>query len=293
MHARLKRLAASASLLPLAACHVVAGYEDSVDQSTLGSTAGQSGGGDPCAGRSAPEDLLGSAVVPQPLGDGSGCFWIDKTETTRDQYQRFLDDPSVAAAAESPCHQNATLDPAPAEAGGEEQCSLLAGETISTAGDHPIVCVDWCDARAYCRWAGKQLCGDDYVNLDRAADSDWYAACAGGEAGNAYPYGRAHQAQICAGTEHETAGCETGSCTTVPAGSLPSCANDAGALHLSGNVAEWTDSCQDNTGASDSCRARGGSFKAESGEATCEATRSYERDTRRATLGFRCCAYDD
>jgi formylglycine-generating enzyme required for sulfatase activity len=287
-------LAASALLLPLSACHVLAGYEDVVEVNPIGA-AGQSGSGEVCEGRSVPEGLNGTAVVPQSLGDGTGCFWIDRTEVTRDQYQRFLDDPTVEAAAESPCHQNATLDPAPAppNTSAGEECSVLTGEVISTEGDHPIVCVDWCDARAYCRWAGKRLCGDDYVNFDRAAASDWYTACAGGDAGSAYPYGRAHQAQICAGTEHETAGCETGDCTTVSAGSLQSCATEAGVLHLSGNVAEWTDSCQDNTGPGDSCRARGGSFKAESGDATCEATRSYDRDTRRATLGFRCCAYDD
>ena len=50
-------------------------------------------------------------------------------------------------------------------------------------GDRPVEGVDWCDAWAYCYYAGKDLCGDadgnpvDQSDPNWATSSEWYRAC--------------------------------------------------------------------------------------------------------------------
>ena len=70
-----------------------------------------------------------------------------------------------------------------------------------------MVCVDWCDARAYCAGVRKRLCGKigrgtnattDYAN---AATSEWYRACSSSGV-NAYPYGNTRDASACNGYDH-------------------------------------------------------------------------------------------
>ncbi len=88
--------------------------------------------------------------------------------------------------------------------------------------------------------------------------------------------------------------------TTVPVGSIATCkspvATYAAAFDLTGNVAEWENSC-DKTQASgagtDACRARGGSFAPSSSpqaDLRCDADRILPRNAFAADVGFRCCA---
>jgi hypothetical protein len=48
------------------------------------------------------------------------------------------------------------------------------------------VCVDWCDAHAYCKPVGKRLCGkigggpNLYADYASASSSEWYRACSSG-----------------------------------------------------------------------------------------------------------------
>ena len=57
---------------------------------------------------------------------------------------------------------------------------------------------------------------------------------------------------------------------------------------LSGNAAEWEDSCGATTGPNDFCRARGGSFLSTPNQSRCAADFSAPRSTASRTIGFRC-----
>jgi hypothetical protein len=95
----------------------------------------------------------------------SGRYCIDSTEVTNAHYAAFL--------AMSPTPSSGW--PAPVD-----------------QGRHPVTFVDWCDAFAFCRWAGKRLCGKigDGANapadLANAAKSQWFNACTAGGT-KAYP----------------------------------------------------------------------------------------------------------
>jgi hypothetical protein len=81
-----------------------------------------------------------------------GAFCIDSTEVTNAQYKPFVDDPSVNLLQQpDECKGvNDSFIPSTSDGGGLN---------VTTRADHPVVNVDWCDASAYCRWAGKRLCG--------------------------------------------------------------------------------------------------------------------------------------
>jgi sulfatase modifying factor 1 len=168
----------------------------------------------------------------------------------------------------------------------------------ASCGNHPRVCVDWCDAYAYCKAVGKRLCGkvaggsslfEDYAD---AAKSQWFNACSANNA-NAYPYGGAYNGQACNGHERSVG-------TSVPAGSLPDCQSSlAGYTHvydLSGNVSEWEDSCDATVGNLDSCRIRGGAFTdgdyhtSSSSYLSCGHGLSDLRSAAQYVIGFRCCS---
>ncbi len=59
----------------------------------------------------------------------------------------------------------------------------------------PLGCVDYCDAEAYCAWAGKRLCGlMGGGPLEQGSDlleTEWYFACSNGGSTD-WPYGNEH-----------------------------------------------------------------------------------------------------
>ncbi len=155
-----------------------------------------------------------------------------------------------------------------------------------------MVCVDWCDAYAYCQAVGKRLCGkigggmnnyDDYAN---ASTSQWYAACSSGGT-NDYPYGDPYSGTTCNGSG-------AGHWTTVPVASMSGCQSSVsgytGVYDLSGNVLEWEDSCDGNTGKLDLCRLRGGSFYYSGLDLRCDYDNYDYRDFQNVAFGFRCCS---
>lgn len=145
--------------------------------------------------------------------------------------------------------------------------------------------MDWCDAHAYCKWAGKRLCAGTWGSEGNASLNEWYNACSKGGT-QTYPYpGSSYQPNACNGNEH-------GVIATLPVGSLSGCEGGyPGIYDMSGNVYEWTGECDGSTGSGDTCIDPGGSYYTSQTAMTCVATFGKSpRNYIQSAQGFRCCA---
>jgi formylglycine-generating enzyme required for sulfatase activity len=212
---------------------------------------------------------------PTPVRVGSYC--IDRTEVTNAQYASFV--AFANAAPPKPtveCAWNTSFTPNYGwPASGAEQ-------------DLPVVGIDWCDAFAFCRWAGKRLCGAIGGGSVAAADGNdatrdqWYRVCSGAGV-RGYPYGIDYDAGACNGASNARSN----------VGSHPGCVpiEHPGVFDLSGNVAEWEDLCTPvGPAQADTCRVRGGSNDDSPTALACTSTFEPRRDYAIALIGFRCCS---
>ncbi len=132
-------------------------------------------------------------------------FWIDRLEVTAKEFAHC-----VAARA---------CTPTPTE----PRCNQ--GKTDKL--DHPINCMSWTGAQAYCKWVGKRL----------PTEAEWEKAARGTD-GRLYPWGHEPPpscARVC--MNEGNYGCGTNS--TCPVGSRPDGASPYGAQDMAGNVWEW------------------------------------------------------
>ncbi len=113
----------------------------------------------------------GDFLMGNPLGFGSDeeapqhkvtldGFWIDRTEVTNAQYGAFV----AATGYRTP---------------------TICDRGNPTYGDegklnHPVICVNWDDAKAYCEWAGERL----------PTEAEWEKAARGTDR-RTYPWGMA------------------------------------------------------------------------------------------------------
>jgi sulfatase modifying factor 1 len=224
-----------------------------------------------------PADKPGPALVP------AGDFCIDATEVTNQQYQRFLDERAGDTGGQpSACGWNDSFTPSQ---------SGLPWPPPPGRERYPVANVDWCDAHAFCAWAGKRLCGrigGGPVGLDRAGDareSQWTSACS--HAGTrTFCYGRSLDATACNDGKAESAD------QIVAAGSLATCQGGYdGIFDLGGNLEEWIDACDGATGANDRCAVAGGSAFSPPEDLACASSRYTEKRSDAYILrGFRCCS---
>jgi formylglycine-generating enzyme required for sulfatase activity len=138
---------------------------------------------------------------------------VDKYETSFAEY-----DSCVRSGACSPAHYR------------DGKCILWTSAGLRKvvvparfrSAEYPVVCVDWEQARAYCRFRGKRL----------LTEAEWeYAA----QAGRASAYSWGDEAP-------SGARCPTSSCMhPIKSGSYPS--NAWGLYDMTGNVWEWVDDC--------------------------------------------------
>jgi len=227
---------------------------------------------------------------------------IDPTEVTRKSYAAFLATKPTASALPQGCSWKTDFAPDAACLQSSEVCDA----SVSSCDGAPQVCVDWCDAYAYCQAMGRHLCGklgatDTMVAISEANDpgqSEWMNACS---AGGQYTWSESAnwtapvEGQACNGSA-KTAYSNGGA---YPAGSLAACRSPASAyagwFDLSGNVAEWENSCSmtvssTNASREDTCRVRGGSFKSGVALLRCDAhPEDRARDTVATDIGIRCC----
>jgi formylglycine-generating enzyme required for sulfatase activity len=241
-----------------------------------GGASGAAGGTGATGGTTSCPGTGGPTMVALPEGH---C--IDSTEVTRSHYQTWLSTNPSLSGQPSYCSWNDSYVPT---------CRWPPG----TNGDHPVVCVDWCDAYAYCAGVGKRLCGrigggqNPDTEWNNPASSQWYTACSSGGL-YTYPYGDTYEPATCNGGDSAIL-------DTVPVGSMTDChssvAGYEGVYDLSGNAREWEDSCNESTGDSDECLTRGGSsgVNDKSSILACQNRSKSTRNARWPGCGFRCCS---
>jgi len=277
-----------------------------VSCASFGSTDDRPSGGAGAGSDAAPECGAGcapdAATAETEAGAGAGCpsdagpamvqvsgFCIDRTEVTVGQYAAFLQAmselPNGGIVEQPPeCAWNTTFKPPywwPATPDEEK-----AGKSKAEIDRMPVSVVDWCDARAFCAWAGKRLCGRVgggvlTANEGTTTASEWFVACSHNGL-HAFPYGDDFVGGACNGE---------GSPGREPVGSRPACTGGYdGLLDMSGNLEEWIDACDVGEDGGATCVLSGGVYSFPKGSLRCDGAEHKVRSEAFPQAGFRCCA---
>jgi formylglycine-generating enzyme required for sulfatase activity len=206
------------------------------------------------------------------------AFRIDRTEVSVDAFARCV--------SAGKCSSKGLEMPF---SSGKEQAQYaeFCNWAKPGRGGHPVNCVDWTQAVAYCRFAGKRL----------PTDPEWEKAARGPDK-RKYAWGNdGFQVKLVANIADEAArrrskewtwaapGYDDGFPGTAPVGSFPLGASPFGALDMIGNVWEWT---QEGNKDGDSHSLRGGSWNVATKVARVSFNNWDAVNSRLISAGFRC-----
>ncbi|MDZ4064841.1 MAG: SUMF1/EgtB/PvdO family nonheme iron enzyme, partial [Coriobacteriia bacterium] len=167
--------------------------------------------------------------------------------------------------------------------------------------DYPVGCVDWCDAHAYCAWAGKRLCGafgGGTVPAEKSTDpelSEWMWACTQGGR-TAYAYGDTYEPGRCFDRTY-MAESESSVWTARPS-DVPECRGTFDPFdqvyNLSLGRGEWQNACSLSHTLHTGCAVHASHLvdpHDEAKSARCDSKIDYGGiDQPHPGIGFRCCS---
>jgi formylglycine-generating enzyme required for sulfatase activity len=186
------------------------------------------------------------------------AFWIDRTEVTNAQYQRFLE--------ANPEHPAPYLDAGWATPYNWDQVKRTYPEGRA---NHPVVMVTWYDANAYCRGRQARL----------PTEAEWEKAARGTD-GLTYPWGDEFDKDRCNIAD-------SGIKDTTPVGKYsPQGDSPYGLADMAGNV--WECVADNYQGMTTRKVLRGGSWTSSPVSARAARRFYFEPVNRNDNIGFRC-----
>ena len=218
----------------------------------------------------------------------TGEFWIDKYEVTIGQYARFLD--AIESEANPAKYDHPKQPPQKSHIPGRDKTEWQTyygrarvakpakGAFIDL--NCPVFGVDWWDAYAYAKWAGKRL----------PTEQEWEKA-GRGTTGFKYPWGNdADPKRANTGADYnsdprlEEGGKIDGYCWWSPVDKFKGDISPFGVIGMAGNVAEWVDTWD---AAHSHPVIRGGSFHTKDVKITRRFAEA-EPEERLEFIGCRC-----
>lgn len=150
-------------------------------------------------------------------------YWMGKTGVTVEQFRLFVEDERYITGAEK-------MGWVITRVGGKFE--KKEGITWKNPGfrqddNHPVVCVSWDDARAYCKWLSHKK----GLSFKLSTEAQWEKASRGTDK-REYPWGD----QV---PDKDLANFASNIGKTTPVGSYPDGASPYGLLDMAGNVWEW------------------------------------------------------
>ena len=241
-------------------------------------------------------------MVPLP-GPGGKFYCMDQRETTWSEYETFATAKGSDVSGQPKyCAWNKSYQPTlvlPGDHPPPIHCPDHVYKAMQADGSLPASCVDFCDAWAYCAWAGKRLCREAdsadpseplQVSFEqqeqnaKSLNSEWTNACTQGGK-TKYAYGDTLEANKCidkAWLDAKKSLSITNLQSRTCHGTIPPFNH---LFDLDGSVSEWVGSCTDVH-----CKLRGAAPLQAVPIHGCREAANTISYYQTGSIGIRCCA---